>query len=315
MIKWTVNDIPDLQGKNIIITGANSGIGFEVAKALVMKNAHVIMGVRNSEKGENAKAEILSYHPQAKIVVKTLDMASLDSVKSFVEEIRLEFSKIHILINNAGVMATPNKLTKDGFELQIGTNHLGHFVLTAKLFPLLRKTDASRIVTVSSIASHNGKIYFDDMNFVKKYHRWKAYQQSKLANLMFAIELDEKLQKSDFKTISLAAHPGVSDTNLFYNLKPNFILKSLGKILMPLIAQSANLGALPVLFAATSPDVQRGGFYGPTGWKEHKGFPGEAYIPEQAKNSMDRDRLWLYSEDLSGVKFHVCQGTGDTETN
>jgi len=307
MKKWTTKDIPDLSGKQVIVTGANSGLGYEISKALVEKHASIVMACRNTESGENAKKRILTHHPKAKLVVKSLDLASLESIKAFSETIRLEYNRIHILINNAGVMAPPHGETKDGFELQFGTNHVGHFVLSAKLFPLLRKTEQSRIVTVSSIASHNGEIHFEDVNFKTKYNRWKTYQQSKLANLMFSFELDKRLEPSNFKTRSYAAHPGVSDTNLFKNMKPNWFMKVLGNLLMPIITQPAEKGALPILYAATSPDAEPGNFYGPHGKKEHKGYPTEAFIPEAAINEVDREKLWDLTESLSGVTFNVCQ--------
>jgi len=305
MRKWTTNDMPDLSGKQVIVTGANSGLGYEISKALVKNHALVIMACRNTESGENAKKQILSHYPKANLVVKTLDLASLESIKTFAKEIRLEYNRIHILINNAGVMAPPQAKTADGFELQFGTNHIGHFVLTAKLFPLLRKTAGSRIVTVSSIASHNGKIHFEDVNFKTNYHRWKTYQQSKLANLMFSIELDKRMETSTFKTRSYAAHPGVSDTNLFKNMKPNWVLKALGKLLMPIITQPAEKGALPILYAATSLDAEPGKFYGPHGKREHKGYPSEAFVPEAAKNEVDRKKLWELTESMSNTKLNV----------
>lgn len=307
MKKWTVKDMPDMSGKQVIVTGANSGLGYEISKALVEKHALVIMACRNTDAGEDAKQRLLSHYPKANLIVKALDLASLESIKSFSESIRLEYHRIHILINNAGVMAPPHALTKDGFELQFGTNHIGHFALTAQLFPLLRKTEDSRIVTVSSIASHNGKIHFDDLNFKTNYHRWKTYQQSKLANLMFAKELDKRLANSEFKTRSYAAHPGVSDTNLFQNMKPNWFLKALGNLIMPIITQPADKGALPILYAATSPDAEPGNFYGPHGKREHKGYPTEAFVPEAAKNESDREKLWDLSEKMANKKFQVCQ--------
>ncbi|MEA1874710.1 MAG: oxidoreductase [Bacteroidota bacterium] len=305
MKKWTIKDMPDMSGKQVIVTGANSGLGYEISKALVEKHALVIMACRNIKSGENAKKRILSHTPKANIVVKSLDLASLDSIKSFSEKICLEYNRIHILINNAGVMAPPYTETKDGFELQFGTNHIGHFALMAQLFPLLKKTENSRIVTVSSIASHNGKIHFDDVNFKANYHRWKTYQQSKLANLMFSMELDKRLELSKLKTRSYAAHPGVSDTNLFQNMKPNWALKALGYLLMPIITQTANKGALPILYAATSPNAEPGNFYGPHGKREHKGYPTEAFVPETAKNESDREKLWELTENMSNVKFNI----------
>lgn len=308
MKHWTINNIPDLDGKTIVVTGANSGLGYEITKALAEKHAEVIMACRNTDKGEEAKNHILAHHKHAKLSVWECDLGDLESVKTFADKLRLKYNRINILINNAGVMAPPQGKTKDGFELQFGTNHIGHFVLTSKLFPLLRKTEGSRIVTVSSIASHNGKIHFEDVNFEQGYSRWKTYQQSKLANLMFAMDLDNQLSSSTFKTRSYAAHPGVSDTNLFKNMRPNWFLNALGKLLMPIITQPASKGALPILYAAVSEEAKPGHFYGPHGRREHKGYPTEAFVPEAAKVEADRKKLWELTEKLSGTNFHVCQG-------
>jgi NAD(P)-dependent dehydrogenase (short-subunit alcohol dehydrogenase family) len=307
MKKWTVKDMPDMSGKQVIVTGANSGLGYEISKALVEKHALVIMACRNTDAGEEAKKRILSHYPKANLIVKALDLASLESIKAFSESIRLEYNRIHILINNAGVMAPPYAETKEGFELQFGTNHIGHFVLTSKLLPLLRKTEDSRIVTVSSIASHKGEISFDDVNAKVNYNRIKAYRQSKLANLMFSMELDKRLADSQFKTRSYAAHPGVSNTNLFNNMKPNWFLKGLGSLLMPIITQPADKGALPILYAATSPDAEPGNFYGPHGKKEFKGYPKEAFVPDAAKVQSDREKLWDLTQTLSNTTFQVCE--------
>jgi NAD(P)-dependent dehydrogenase (short-subunit alcohol dehydrogenase family) len=202
-------------------------------------------------------------------------------------------------------MAPPHKTTKDGFELQFGTNHLGHFALTAQLFPLLKNNPGSRIVTVSSLAARNGNIHFDDLMFDKKYNRFKTYRQSKLANLMFALELHSRLKNKNLEVMSLAAHPGVSRTNLFYSVKPNIILKSLAKALMPLFTQPASQGVLPILKAATSDNVQSGEYYGPDKLREWLGNPAPAFIPGSAKNDKVRQQLWTVSEKLTGIQFNI----------
>lgn len=307
MKKWTICDMPDLTNKIFIVTGANSGLGYEISKALAGKNAEVIMACRNIQAGKEAKQNIQAHYSAATITVWKLDLASLESIESFSEKIRTKYNRIHGLINNAGVMAVPKNTTHDGFEMQIGTNHIGHFMLTSRLFTLLRSTEDSRVVTVSSIASHNGVINFEDLNSENSYHRWKAYQQSKLANLMFGLEMHEKLSISNFKTNSYIAHPGVSNTRLFHNMKPNAFLKLLGNILMPFITQSAKKGALPILYAATCPDAEPGVFYGPHGRREHKGYPAEAFVPEQAKIQEDREKLWKATERLIKKDFFICQ--------
>jgi NAD(P)-dependent dehydrogenase (short-subunit alcohol dehydrogenase family) len=305
MENWIKKNIPDMSGKLVVITGANSGLGYESAKILAQHDARVIMAGRNESKLSEARERILSYASGADIETRILDLADLASVKAFAEAMRLKFSRIDVLMNNAGVMATPYGQTKDGFELQFGTNHLGHFALTASLFPLLRNTSGSRVVTISSLAARSGAIHFDDLMLEKKYNRMKAYRQAKLANLMFALELNERLMHTDYKTISLSAHPGMAETNLFYNMQPPWMLRMLGNAIMPMLTQSAAKGALPQLYAATSPDAEAGGYYGPDGKREYKGLPDKAFIPEAAKDQKARQKLWEKSEELTGVKFDL----------
>lgn len=305
MKKWNAADIPDMSGKIVVVTGSNSGLGFETSKKLARNNARVIMTGRNKQKLEDAKAAIQSEHSDAQIEIRELDLADLSSVRKFSEAMRHHLDHIDILINNAGVMAPPRGETKDGFEMQFGTNHLGHFALTAQLYPLLKNAAGSRVVTVSSLAARNGNIHFGDLMFEKKYNRLKAYQQSKLANLMFAFELQERLAETKHKTISIAAHPGVAQTNLFFSTKPNIILRGIGSLVMPLITQPAEKGALPLLYAATSPDAEPGGYYGPDSKKEWKGYPAKAFVAEPAKDSHIREKLWKKSESLTGVNFNI----------
>ncbi|MEA3448643.1 MAG: oxidoreductase [Bacteroidota bacterium] len=306
MKKWNVSDIPDMSEKIVVVTGSNSGLGFETSKLLAKNNGRVIMTGRNKQKLEDAKTAIESEYSDAQIETRALDLADLSSVEKFSEAMRHYLDHIDILINNAGVMAPPHGETKDGFELQFGTNHLGHFALTAQLFPLLKNNPGSRIVTVSSIAARNGKIHFDDLMFEKKYHRFKTYRQSKLANLMFALELNSRLKNKNIDVMSLAAHPGVSRTNLFYSVKPYPLIKVLGKMIMPIITQPASKGMLPIVKVATSDDVQSGDYYGPDKLHEWRGSPKPAFIPASAKDAETRKKLWVLSEKLTGVEFNVA---------
>ena len=214
MSKWTTKDIPDQSGKIAIVTGANSGIGFEAAKALAAKGAHVVMACRNMEKGEKAVDDIRAATPAAQLALKQLDLADLGSVRTFAADYQAQHSQLHMLINNAGVMALPYRTTEDGFEMQFGTNHLGHFALTGLLLPTLFATPGSRIVTVSSMAHQMGTIQFDDLGWEKSYSKWRAYGMSKLANLLFTYELQRKLTAAGADTIAVAVHPGYSATNL-----------------------------------------------------------------------------------------------------
>jgi NAD(P)-dependent dehydrogenase (short-subunit alcohol dehydrogenase family) len=252
---WTTENIPDLGGKIAIVTGGNSGIGFETARALARKGVSVIVASRNLARGEVAAGRIRQEHLQADLSVMELDLADLSSVSRFADAFRLSFPRLDILVNNAGVMATPYGKTADGFEMQIGTNHLGHFALTGFLIDILMRTPGARIVTVSSFAHLFGRINFDDLNSENRYWRWMAYCQSKLANLLFAYELQRRLERAGSSAISVAAHPGYSATNLQDDTEFRF--------LNSLFAQSPEMGALPVLYAATASDVEGGDFYGP----------------------------------------------------
>jgi NAD(P)-dependent dehydrogenase (short-subunit alcohol dehydrogenase family) len=249
--KWTDEKIPDQSGKTVIVTGANSGIGYEASTALVQKGARVIMACRSLEKGQVAAAKIQNQDPKGEAILKQLDLADLSSVARFTDDFIAEHERLDILINNAGVMAIPYQQTADGFEMQFGTNHLGHFALTGRLFPLLQNTPGSRVVTVSSYAHIMGKINFDDLNSEKSYQKWLAYGQSKLANILFAYQLQRLSSQIGDDPISVAVHPGYAATNLqksssFFSFTNNFM------------AQSQEKGALPTLYAATCPDIQGG---------------------------------------------------------
>jgi len=295
--KWTIDNIPDIQGKTVIITGANSGIGYEAARALAAKRAKLIMACRSLEKGEEAVKQILAENPEADLKLMALDLADLTSVRQFAGDFRTNYNKLDVLVNNAGVMAVPYENTVDGFEMQFGTNHLGHFALTGLLLDLLVNIDGSRVVTISSYAHRYGWIRFNDLNGERFYSRWFAYCLSKLANLLFAYELHRRLSQSGAKTISLGAHPGYTQTNLqqhswFY-----------GQLLNPLVAQSQEMGALPTLYAAIGENIKGDEYIGPDGFLGQRGYPHMINPGRLVRNKKLAKRLWDVSEDMSGVIF------------
>ena len=295
---WTIKDIPDQSGKTVIVTGANSGIGYEAARALALKGAIVIMACRDLEKGEAAVGEILKEHPRANLNLRQLDLADLSSVQQFAENILAEYDRLDILINNGGVMATPYRKTVDGFELQFGTNHLGHFMLTGLLFDLLHDTPDSRVVTVTSYAHLFGRINFRDLNSERFYQKWLAYGQSKLANVLFGYELQRRSARNGKNPISIVVHPGYAATNLQHT-------STLFSFLNPIIAQSPEMGALPTLYAATSPEIRGGEYIGPDGFLGQHGYP---HLTNSSGPSHDREnarRLWEVSEQLTGIEFNV----------
>jgi NAD(P)-dependent dehydrogenase (short-subunit alcohol dehydrogenase family) len=304
MTIWDKEHIENLDSKKVIITGASSGIGFETAKVLASKDAEVILAVRNAEKGERAANAIKASYPDARVAVMTLDLADLSSVEKFVGQFVDKNNRLDILINNAGVMIPPYKKTRDDFELQFGTNHLGHFAFTGRLLPLILATPHSRIVTVSSIATRKGIIDFDNLNGSRGYDPMTFYRQSKLANLMFAIELQHRLERAGWDTISIACHPGVSATNLVSRGSGKDAGRLI-KFLMKIFVQSAEKGALPALFAATNPDLRGGEYIGPDGKGNRRGNP---FMTDEVQRLFDQEtatRLWLVSEKLTGVKFPV----------
>ncbi len=303
MNRWTARDIPDQDGKIFIITGANSGLGLASAKALASKKARIIMAIRNLEKGLKSQQDILDEIPRADLDLRELDLADLASINRFASGINSDYKKVDVLINNAGIMATPYRKTVDGFEQQFGTNHLGHFALTGKLLKLLLKTAGSRIVNVSSIAARRGKIYFDDLLAAHSYKPWNRYQQSKLANLLFTFELQRRLEANQLNLEVIAAHPGVSATNLHKAMDVNQHLISTYDILMKRLLPDAAKGALSILYASTDPHAHSGGYYGPGGWFELAGLPSEARVPKQAKDPDTAQKLWEISEKLTGIRF------------
>ncbi len=297
MSKWTTADIPDQTGRAAVITGANTGLGYETAAALAAKGAHVVLAVRNLEKGKAAADLIARRTPGASVALQELDLTSLESIRNAADELRSKHDQIDLLINNAGVMMTPKSHTKDGFELQFGTNHLGHFALTNLLLDRVLAVPGSRIITVSSQGHRFARgIRFDDLQWDRDYGRVRAYGQAKLANLMFSYELQRRLHGT--QTIAVAAHPGGSNTELMRNLP--VAIRGLGTLLAPLF-QGPDMGALPTLRAATDPGVLGGQYYGPDGFGEQRGYP-KVVASSVASHDVDAQRrLWAVSEELTSV--------------
>jgi NAD(P)-dependent dehydrogenase (short-subunit alcohol dehydrogenase family) len=308
-----VATVPDLSGKLAVITGSNSGLGFGLASRLSAAGADVVMAIRNRAKGEAAIDEIRATVPDAKLTIKPLDLSSLAGVAALGEQLNADGRLIDILINNAGVMTPPKRdTTTDGFELQFGSNHLGHFALTAHLMPLLRAADSPRVVSLSSLAARQGRIHFDDPQFEKSYTPMQAYGQSKLAVLMFARELDRRSKEAGWGILSDAAHPGLTKTNLQISgpshgrSKPSTMeqLYKLSWRLTPFLWQEIDEGILPALYAATSPQAEGGAFYGPHGiYEAAGGGVATAKVPARARNDADCRRLWEISEKLTGVSY------------
>jgi NAD(P)-dependent dehydrogenase (short-subunit alcohol dehydrogenase family) len=302
---WTEKDVPDQSGRLAIVTGSNTGLGYDTARVLAARGAQVVMAVRDTTKGEAAAARIRQLTPGAKVHVQKLDLGSLASVREAGAAMAAAHPRVDLLINNAGVMYPPKSTTADGFELQFGTNHLGHFALTGLLLPNLLEVDGSRVVVVASIA-HNikAKIDFDDLQWAKrKYDRVAAYGQSKLANLMFAFDLQRRLAAANAKTIAVAAHPGVAATELVRHI-PGASLPGVNWISGKLL-NTAEMGALPTLRAATDPAVTGGQYWGPDGFREMRGYPVLATSSKQARDIAVQERLWKVSEELTGVTFPV----------
>ncbi len=303
--KWTTADVPDQSGRVAIITGSNTGIGYEAAAVLADKGAHVVLAVRNLEKGNDAKARITSTSPNAAVAVQELDLTSLDSVRKAADELRAAHQRIDLLINNAGVMYTDKASTKDGFELQFGTNHLGHFALTGLLLDNMLGVDGSRVVTVSSVGHRiRARIHFEDLQLERNYDRVVAYGQSKLANLLFTYELARRLTLKGAPTIATAAHPGAADTDLLRNMPGG--IRQVGQFVWShFIAQNAEMGALPTLRAATDPGAQSAEYYGPGGVGEQRGNPKVVKSSAQSHDEDIQRRLWTVSEELTGVTYSV----------
>lgn len=300
--KWNVNDMPSLEGQVWVVTGANSGLGLESSRALAAKGATVVMGCRDPQRAQSAADDVKKSAPTAKLELESLDLASLESIKAFCARMATAHPVIDGLINNAGVMATPRKTTADGFELQLGTNHLGHFALTLRLLPLLEQAKAPRVVNVSSDLHKRGDLRFDDLMLEKTYTPWGAYGNSKLANLLFTYELARRLKAAGKKTVTAAAHPGYAATNLQGSTESAVMTFFMG-IGNALLAQSAAMGALPQLYAATAGDVQPGEYFGPGGFMGMKGHPVRVDSNDRSKDGAVAAELWKASEQLTGVTF------------
>ncbi|QDP23589.1 SDR family oxidoreductase [Bradyrhizobium cosmicum] len=305
MTDWTTADIPSLSGKTAVVTGATGGLGYETAMALAGAGAIVILTGRSDAKGLRAIEGICERFPNALIAYEHLDLASLASVAGFARRFAASNEQLDLLVNNAGVMALPKRQqTEDGFEMQLGTNYLGHYVLTAHLLPQLRRAKGARVVNLSSLAHRSGAINFDDLQSKHSYRPWRAYCQSKLAMLMFALELQRRSLAAGWGLTSLAAHPGYARTDLISNGPGvNTFQSRVSRWLQPFISQSAAEGALPTLFAATSPAAEPGGYYGPNWFYELKGAPTAARIMSQAKDFAAAAMLWDVSATLTGVSF------------
>lgn len=303
-LNWTTASIPVLTGKIIVVTGGNSGLGFEAVKTFAEKGATVIMACRSVSKGENAKKLILELFPKAVIVVSELNLADLKSIIAFGIRFTEHYSRLDILLNNAGIMMGPYRLTNDGFENQIGTNHLGHFALTGVLLSMLKKTPKSRVVNVSSIAHKQGVMDFSNLLYENGngYTPMKAYGRSKLANLLFTYELQRFFEKNKIDCIAVAAHPGVSDTNLFQHAASKWVMNIL-KPLFSLIVQPAAMGVLPELRACIDTFAKGGEYFGPNGMGEMKGYPVLVNSTDESYNINNARKLWEISEKLTKVVY------------
>lgn len=308
--KWTQQDIPDLTGKVVVITGANSGLGFESAQAIAAKGATLVMAVRNMSKGEKARDDLLQAVPNATLDLMKLDVGHLESVREFATAFKMKYDRLDVLINNAGVMAIPRQETADGFEMQLGVNHLGHFALTGLLIDVIVKTPNARVHNVSSSANYTGTMNFDDLMGEEDYGRWSAYGQSKLANIFFTFELQKRLSAAGFDTIANASHPGIVMTNLQENSLEQSgrspIESLLYSIAEPLIAQDISMGVLPMLYGATAPDAKGGVFYGPKTFNL-RGYPAEKKANDEANDAAALKRFWDISVELTGVNYPVFE--------
>lgn len=295
---WTAAQMPSQKGRSVVITGTG-GLGFENALQIVRGGGEVIIAGRNPQKGADAVAKIRAEVSSANVVFEQVDLASLQSVTDFGARLRRQRESLDLLINNAAVMTPPKRLkTSDGFELQFGANYLGHFALTAALLPLLRKGSEARVISLSSIAARNGAINFGDLQSEQSYAPMRAYSQSKLACLMFAFELQRRSDAGGWGLTSIAAHPGISRTNLLHNAPGRWSLAGMARTFLWFLFQPASQGALPTLFAATSPEAKPGAYYGPNQMGEIRGYPALSKIPSQAKDSIACDHLWQVSEQL-----------------
>jgi NAD(P)-dependent dehydrogenase (short-subunit alcohol dehydrogenase family) len=304
--KWTADQMPDQSGRVAVVTGANSGLGLVTARELARAGASVVLACRDTSKGERAIAELSAAVPNAEVKLEALDLADLHSVRDFTRRLGSDREHLDLLVNNAGIMAPPRRRTKDGFESQLGTNHLGHFALTGLLLAKLLAAPAPRVVTLSSGVHRIGTIKFDDLQREHGYNNWLAYGQSKLANLIFSFELQRRAMAAGTNLLSLAAHPGYAATNLQSAGPAVFYERAFMAVANKVYAQSAEMGALPTLYAATAPDLPGGSFIGPDGFMEGRGHP---QIVTGAGKAYDEDtwrRLWEASEELTGVRYEFA---------
>ena len=308
--RWTAHDIPDLQGTSVLITGGNSGIGLEAARLMAGRGASVALGCRSIEKGERAADDIRSTHRGAAVEVLELDLADLESVAAAAEEAQRRWPHLDLLINNAGVMALPYRQTVDGFEMQFGTNHLGHFALTGRLLPLLLAADEPRVVTVSSFMHRVGRLNLADLDAANGYDKWAVYSMSKLANLLFTFELQRRAERAGTALTATAAHPGYTRTNL-QTAGPRMSganLAAQGWKAVNLVAQSAEMGALPTVYAAVGEKVRGGDYIGPRGLTEIRGYPTKVKATRAARDPVVAAKLWDVSESMTGVTFAGLAG-------
>ncbi len=307
MAGWTADQIPDQSGRTVVVTGANSGLGLVIARELARAGAQIVLACRDTAKGERALTELRTAVPDAGARVEALDLADLASVRAFAQRLAGAQDRLDLLINNAGIMAAPRRLTQDGFESQLGTNHLGHFALTGQLLGLLSAAPAPRVVTMSSGAHRIGTIKFDDLQRERSYNNWLAYGQSKLANLMFCFELQRRATAAGSPLLSLAAHPGYAATNLQFAAPAYAYERWLMAIGNKVFAQNADMGALPALYAATVEDLPGGTFIGPDGFLEQSGYPKVVTAAGKAYDQIAWRRLWEASERLTGVHYEFPQ--------
>jgi NAD(P)-dependent dehydrogenase (short-subunit alcohol dehydrogenase family) len=307
---WSSDRIPDLSGRTAIVTGANSGLGFEAARALARRGARVVLACRSEERAREAIAALRDENPDAELEALALDLASLASVRRFVSGFLARHQALHLLVNNAGVMALPRRLTTDGFEMQLGTNHLGHFALTGLLLGALLATPGARVVNLSSTMHKTGRMRWDDLHGERSYGKWTAYGQSKLANLLFTYELQRRLAATRAHAISVACHPGYAATNLQLagpRMQGKALLEQGFAWANRLFSQSAEMGALPTLYAATAPDVRGGDYFGPGGFAEMWGPPRKVRSSRRAHDAGDAARLWEISQELTGVGYDALK--------
>ncbi|MCZ6464620.1 MAG: oxidoreductase [Proteobacteria bacterium] len=305
---WSVRDLPDLSGKTAVVTGANSGLGYETTVALAGAGAHVVMACRSAEKAAEARRGVEAAHPNASLEIRALDLANLASVRDFAKSFLDAHERLHLLCNNAGVMALPFRKTADGFEMQIGTNHLGHFALTGLLLDRLLATPGARVVNVSSTMHKIGRMRLDDLHFEKpgSYGKWRAYGQSKLANLLFTYELGRVLEAAGRNLVVAASHPGYAATNLQFEgprMEGSSLMERMSALGNRLFSQTAAGGALPSLYAAAGPDVRSGSYYGPSRMGELWGPPKKVRSNRRSHDRETATRLWQLSEEQTGIRY------------